>query len=566
MVYGNRALTAGDDLYSTVDTAVATNTLASDFTSWRRPVGSDCVAKNPNFDAENPYHLTALSTACIDKGLALDWLDGALDLDRQPRVAGEAVDLGCYEFAGSTDVPLDGTLSLDAYLGRAPIEVAIEADLVGDAAGLSVVWNFGDGATATGAATATSHTYTVPGVYTLTATVSNGAGETATLASAALTVVGDVCHVSPNGAHVAPFATWADAATNIADAVALNPKTVLVTNGTYAISESIILATDTALRSVNGAEATVIDAQSQCRNLWMTGQDALCEGFTRARGVGNWGTMSIYARVEGGLLSRCILTNSVTTYRDAAVLVRNGGRMEDCVVDTGEATGNADHEYIYETVVQDGGVIDRCVIQRYRYSAGNLPNSSGTSHSAVKVEGGGVLRNCLVRDCLTTHPSSTETAYRSAILVSGSGTVENCTIVDCSGSQAGAGLTISAPASASPVIRNNIVWGNTALDGSENADIRDVASPSAPRVTYSCSSDLTTGQGNTTADPRFAGAARARPPYSLKSRSPLLNAGTYLDWMDGATDLIGLPRVSGTAPAMGCYESVYDGGTLMRVR
>ena len=566
VVYGNRALTAGDDMYSTVDTAVATNTLASDFSSWMRGVGSDCVAKNPNFDEGTPYHLTALSTACIDKGLALDWLDGALDLDRQPRVSGEAVDLGCYEFSGSTDVPLDGTLSLNAYLGRAPMEVSVEADLVGNVDGLSIAWNFGDGETAIGAAAATNHTYTAPGVYTVTAAVSNGAGETAALAPAVLTVVGDVCHVSPDGAHIPPFTTWADAATNIADAVALNPRTVLVTNGTYAISESIVLATDTALRSVNGAEATVIDAQSLCRNLWMTGQDALCEGFTLKRGVGNYGTMSIYARVEGGLLSRCILTNSVTTYRDTAVLVRNGGRMVDCVVDTGEATGNADFEYIYETVVQDGGVIDRCVIQRYRYSPGNLPNSSTTPHAAVKVEGGGVLRNCLVRDCRATHPSSTDTAYRSAILVSGSGTVENCTVVDCSGSQAGAGLTISAPASATPVIRNNIVWGNTALDGSENADIRDVASPSAPRVTYSCSSDLTTGQGNTTADPRFAGAVRAKPPYSLKSRSPLLNAGTYLDWMDGATDLIGLPRVSGTAPAMGCYESPYAGGTAMEVR
>ena len=566
IIRDNTAAVAGADIYSTVSGAKILNSCVSDFSDWVAGPGEGCTTKDPNFDPENPYHLTAFSSACIDMGAPLAWHAAALDLDRQPRVANDGVDMGCYEFAGSLSVPLGGTIDFVAASGRVPFALEAEASVIGDETGLSLVWDFGDGTVEAGGKTAT-HTYATPGIYTVTVTARNGTGETAVLtASTPATAVPQTCYVSTTGGHVPPFASWADASTNVADAVALNPKTVLVTNGTYAVgSDSIVITTDLELRSVNGPDVTILDAKGICRNIWLTGAEAVCDGFRLVRGKGDEGQKSIFARVEGGTLSHCILTNGVSTYRDAAVLVRNGGRMVDCVVDTRSMGGNADCERYWATVVQSGGVIERCVIQNHNYYN---QGGAGLTHSAVYVEGNGIFRNCLVKDCKSTQAASKDTAYRTAVIVTGAGTVENCTIVNSRGCQAGAGITISAAANTTPVIRNNIIWGSVSTDGSANADVRDLVSPSAPRVTYSCSPDLAAGEGNLTCDPLFLGAKarNGQSPWALKGSSPLLNAGLLLDWMENATDIAGAPRVASSRPAMGCFESVYSGGTMLFLR
>jgi len=59
-----------------------------------------------------------------------------------------------------------------------------------------------------------------------------------------------------------PYNTWATAATNIQDAVnyAVEGNTVLVTNGVYTVFSQIMITTNNiTLKSVNGAEKTVID-------------------------------------------------------------------------------------------------------------------------------------------------------------------------------------------------------------------------------------------------------------------------------------------------------------------
>ena len=565
IVYGNTALIEGDDLYAAVATPTVAHTCASDFSKWTAGAGTGCTTRAPNFDPENPYHLTVLSTACIDAGdSTLAWLDGALDLDRQPRVSGDAVDMGCYEFAGADDVPLDATLDLSATLGRAPFAVTAEVSVVGDETGLVLTWDFGDGTVVAGNK-AVTHTYTTPGVYQITVTVRNAGGEEAVInASQAVVSVPETCYVAKGTASIAPYATWENAATNIEDAVALAPRGVLVSNGTYQVSaQGVVLSTDTELRSVNGPDETVIDSAGLGRCLWIAHAGAVCDGFRLIRGVGNWGEKGNFACVEGGLLSNCILTNCVNAYRDAAVFVRANGRMRDCVVDLRGMGGNAGNSAYWDVNVSDGGVVERCVIRNYTYT-GDANGGISMAHRAVTVADGGTVRNCLVQDCEVT--AEANGVIRSAVNVTGSGTLENCTVVNSKGRQAGSGVRISTPATGTPVVRNNIVWGSVATDGSADADVYDAISPEAPRITYSCAANLAAGEGNTAADPRFAGAGRAKPPYSLSSRSPLLNAGTYLDWMDGATDILGLPRVAGTAPAMGCYESPYAGGMVMEVR
>ena len=103
---------------------------------------------------------------------------------------------------------------------------------------------------------------------------------------------------------------------------------------------------------------------------------------------------------------------------------------------------------------------------------------------------------------------------------------------------------------------NNIVWGNVA--------------PAYPNVdnplvfTYSCGAELTEGVGNTTATPRFKPAGGHA--FQLHGASPLINAGLLLNWMDGARDLLGRPRILGNGPAMGCYEVPYSAGAVFFMR
>ena len=111
-------------------------------------------------------------------------------------------------------------------------------------------------------------------------------------------------------------------------------------------------------------------------------------------------------------------------------------------------------------------------------------------------------------------------------------------------------LTTVQPA----VLGNLIVWGNEAPEISELND------PSA--FSYSCSPALTAGVNhNLAGDPLFRRPANG--DWRLRAKSPCVEAGCKSDWMRGATDLRGTPRLVG-APDMGAYEFPF--GTVILIR
>ncbi len=68
---------------------VPTNDLPNDY---------QCIPDNPNFISSGvDYHLQETSP-CRNSGTNMAWMIGSTDLDGNPRIIGDKVDMGCYEF------------------------------------------------------------------------------------------------------------------------------------------------------------------------------------------------------------------------------------------------------------------------------------------------------------------------------------------------------------------------------------------------------------------------------------------------------------------------------------
>ena len=130
---------------------------------------------------------------------------------------------------------------------------------------------------------------------------------------ATLTIhVAEVYYVAANsGNPVAPYTSWATAATNIQDALDVAPPgaTIFVTNGIYA---PVRVNTPLTLRSVNGPDVTVIDGGGAMRCLYLT-NDTVMVGFTLTNGVdGNGG--GVYCESSSAVLTNCVITGNRAVY------------------------------------------------------------------------------------------------------------------------------------------------------------------------------------------------------------------------------------------------------------
>ena len=154
------------------------------------------------------------------------------------------------------------------------------------------------------------------------------------------------------------------------------------------------------------------------------------------------------------------------------------------------------------------------------------------------------MRNCAV--------SGNSAAYGGGIRCFNSATVQNCTVSRNSATTQGGGVNCASGGT----LVNTVVFANTGCNSSNV-----YASGTGMSFTNCCSAPAVSGTGNIAADPKFVNAAAG--DYRLQAESPCIDAGLTLEWMSGATDLDGIPRILGGTADMGAYEADYHVVTVV---
>src|ERR1039458_2183557 len=146
---------------------------------------------------------------------------------------------------------------------------------------------------------------------------------------------------------MAPFTSWATAATNIQDAVdaaTTAGSLILVTNGIYVtggrmgpdgITNRLTVDKPLTVQSVNGPQATIIRAEpdpgyAEMRCVYLT-DGASFSGFTLTNGFADFGG-GLGCDASSIVISNCVITGNLAYYQGGGVY---GGTLNNCTL-----TGN----------------------------------------------------------------------------------------------------------------------------------------------------------------------------------------------------------------------------------
>ena len=350
------------------------------------------------------------------------------------------------------------------------------------------VWDFGDGYVAVNQPY-TSHAWTMPGDYwvalwTFNETYPEGVSATVTVhVDLGLHYV-----AATSGNPLAPYTSWATAATNIQDAVDVAGAggTVFVTNGTYVaggrptsatgdgVTNRVAVAKPLAVRSVNGPGVTVIQGQlpgvtnGDIRCVYLANA-AMLVGFTLTNGVADNGG-GVYCESTNAVLTNCVLNGNWADGYYGQGGGAYGGTLNDCTL-TGNSAwdgGGTQNSTLNNCTLTgnwgsgaSGGMLNNCTL------SGNFAAEDG-----VPGDGGGAYL-CTLNNCTLTGNSAIVNAPWGGGSGGGAygGTLNNCTLSGNSAVWGGgaSGIVVIIP-SFSGRGTDGVTLNNCTLTGNSSSD------------------------------------------------------------------------------------------------
>ena len=495
---------------------------------------------DPGFiDAEGgDFHLNVASAA-VDASASSGI--GALDLDKKPRYAGGFADKGCFEYDKS-QFSIGISYTADSNFVEDPVVFTAAATPAGTILDDARTWwtfdgtepsasNFGArGSVITNALPIGVHTVRFKTVYD---------GETYAFDRPDwVTRYGHTVYlVAENASAAPPYGTPETAATNLMEAFAyaIDGTTLLIGDGTFAITAGQTLQRRIAIRSVNGPSMTTIDYGDADRRLDIKSADVVLDGLRlyRAR---SWQQGAAVNMSTAGLVTNCVFDSCRLQNNGGAGVFMTAGTVVDCVF-TNCSTYYAVQSGAALYVSGSGTLVDRCLVIGTHDEDERYP-----ANGAVCIgDNGGTFRNSVV--------AGSRLRGSGGVVAGKNAKVLNCTVTGNISTTAGltAGVAVS---NATAVVRNTIIWNNVNEADGVRAEMGGVG---APASFDHC----------VTEDPVFVG--RPGREFLIRSNSPCRDAGVTESWMSGARDFYGNPRIDKPAKPVdiGAAECQKTDGTML---
>ena len=454
-------------------------------------------------------------------------------------------------------------------------------------------WDFGDG-TVVSNEPYISHSWSAVGNYPVVLTAYNDSYPTGQTATTIMHVYQPtVFYVAvSNLTPVAPYDSWAKAATNIQNAidVANSGNVILVSNGVYKSGSRIssdggtnrvAVAEPVTVQSVNGSSVTLIDGGSALRCVYLT-NGAVLNGFTLTNGSAVNGG-GVFCVSTNALVLNCLLVKNTAKYGMGAY----SGVLSNCILIDSDLylgysfSAGADSSVLNNcTIATNAGVgVINCTLNNCVISSNSVCGaiSSTLNNCLVSWNSNGGAQNSTLNDC--TIISNTIASGISQCIatdckiignfagsdeINGAGatgsTLTNCLLFGNYSGSTGGGAGASTLVNCTIVsntalggdgvcgcrLQNCIVYYNTNYYNSSGNYISLVSANNC------CTTPLPSlGGGNITNAPLFVNLAGG--DFHLQSNSPCINSGNNA-YVAGATDLDGNPRVVGGTVDIGAYE------------
>ena len=293
---------------------------------------------------------------------------------------------------------------------------------------------------------------------------------------------------------------------------------IVIGTGTYELAAEITIERPLTIRGATGKPEDVIltmPDKAGYRHFTLKHAEAVLSGLTLTNGsqsVGWTSGGSVFIDSAGGTVSNCVFTGNNQNGWDAL-----GG-----AIGIASAKALVTHCYFTKNLAKGGG-------------------GSNAGGSAIHMTAACVVRNCL----FVGNGDHTVTTGKGGTVLATAGTVESCTFANNENATC-AGVRVDG---------NNVTVRNCVFCGADcpraSSELMKIMNdPSRTGRFFNCCAPVLI---NTSCIANVAPLADAAEG-DWTPTAAIVDQGLSQDWMTGATDFAGAPRIAGDGPDIGCFE------------